>query len=74
MTQPPLSEARIPEHTFAEMRRVNLARWPTGAEVDLDEAVAYLQSLPEHKNLAWVTQRAVEHGYQQPLFVNFSRP
>ena len=62
MTQPPLSEARIPDQTFAEMRRVNLARWPTGAEVDLDEAVAYLQSLPEHKNLAWVTRRALEQG------------
>ena len=62
MTQPPLSEARIPDRSFAEMRRVNLARWPTGAEVDLDEAVAYLQSLPEHKNLAWVTRRAVEQG------------
>ncbi len=62
MTQPPLSEARIPDQTFAEMRRVNLARWPTGAQVDLDEAVTYLQSLPEHKNLAWVTRRALEQG------------
>ena len=62
MTQPPLTEARIPDRSFAEMRRLNLARWPTGAEVDLDEAVAYLQSLPEHKNLAWVTRRALEQG------------
>ena len=31
MAQPPLSEARIADHTFDEMRRVNLARWPTGA-------------------------------------------
>ena len=62
MAQPPLSEARIPDQTFAEMRRTNLARWPTGAEVDLDEAVSYLHSLPEHKNLAWVMRRAVEQG------------
>ena len=63
MTQPPLTEARIPDRSFAEMRRLNLARWPTGAEVDLDEAVAYLQSVPEHKKLAWVTRRAVQQGH-----------
>ena len=62
MTQPPLSEARIPVRDFAEMRKRNLARWPTGAEVDFDEAVDYLRALPEHKNLASVTRRAVEQG------------
>jgi len=60
MTEPPLSEARIPDHDFADMRRANLARWPTGAGVDLDEAVTYLRAVPEHKNLAWVMRRAVE--------------
>ena len=37
----PLSAARIPEDVFAAMRRANLARWPTGAEVDLDAAVDF---------------------------------
>jgi len=36
----PLSAARIPDEVFARMRRDNLARWPTGAEVDFDAAVA----------------------------------
>ncbi len=27
----PLSEARIPDDLFAQMRKQNLARWPTGA-------------------------------------------
>jgi len=58
----PLSDARIPEDAFMEMRSANLARWPTGAEVDLDEAAAYLKTLPDHKNLAWVTERAVAEG------------
>jgi len=62
MTQPPLSEARIADDDFAAMRRANLARWPTGAEVDIDEAAAYLRGLPPHKNLAHVTRRAVEQG------------
>jgi methylaspartate mutase epsilon subunit len=60
--QPSISEACIPEDEFLEMRRANLRRWPTGAEVDLDEAVAYHRSLPQHKQLAWVMRRAVAEG------------
>ena len=55
----PLSEARIPEDLFAQMRRQNLARWPTGAEVDFDEAVAVQRALPEHKQLGKAMRRAV---------------
>ena len=47
------------DDVFAGMRRENLARWPTGAGVDLDEAVARHQALPKHKQLAWVLRRAV---------------
>ena len=46
--KPPLSQQRIPEDVFAGMRRENLARWPTGRDVDLDEAVALHQALPQH--------------------------
>ncbi len=56
----PLSQERIPDDVFAAMRRENLARWPTGSEVDLDEAVALHRALPKHKQLAWVLRRAVE--------------
>lgn len=62
MAQPPLSEARIADDAFAEARAANLARWPTGAEVDMEEAAAYLKALPRHKNLACVTRDAVEKG------------
>jgi len=58
----PLSAARIPEDVFAAMRRDNLARWPTGAEVDLDAAVDFHKSLPEHKRLPSVMRRAVAEG------------
>ena len=54
----PLSAARIPDEVFARMRRDNLARWPTGAEVDFDAAVARHQALPRHKQLAWVMREA----------------
>ena len=62
MAQPPLTEARIDDEEFDAMRAANLARWPTGADVDLAEAVEYLNALPNHKNLAWVTSKAVAEG------------
>ncbi|MSP67690.1 MAG: methylaspartate mutase subunit E [Alphaproteobacteria bacterium] len=58
----PLSEARIDADEFARLRRENLARWPTGAEVDLDEAAEYHRNLPQHKQLGWVMRRAVAEG------------
>ena len=54
----PLSEAAIPWDEFEAMRVENLARWPTGAAVDLDEAVEYHLALPQHKRLAEVVRRA----------------
>ncbi len=60
--QPPLSADVIPDDVFAAMRQENLARWPTGAEVDIDEAVAYHLALPRHKRLPWVMRQAKEEG------------
>lgn len=57
-----LSQAQIPEDDFLRMRRENLSRWPTGAEVDIDEAVALHESLPTHKRLSWVMREAVRTG------------
>jgi methylaspartate mutase epsilon subunit len=54
----PLSEACIPEDAFQAMRRENLARWPTGAEVDFGAAVERHKALPRHKQLAWVMREA----------------
>jgi len=58
----PLSEARIDDAVFAEMRRANLARWPSGAGVDFDAAVALHKALPPHKQLGLVMRKAVEQG------------
>ena len=58
----PLSAAQIPADDFADMRRENLARWPTGTEVDLDEAIEFHQSLPKHKQLGWVMRKAAAEG------------
>ncbi|MGQ9368182.1 methylaspartate mutase subunit E [Azospirillum sp. ST 5-10] len=56
--QAPLGDARIADDDFARLRRENLARWPTGAAVDLDEAVAFHKALPAHKRLPAVMRRA----------------
>jgi len=47
---------RIDEGQFMEMRKPVLSVWPTGAEVDLDEAVAYQKSLPASKSFLKVVQ------------------
>ncbi len=61
-TRMPLSESPLPADDFALMREENLARWPTGREIDLDEVVAFHQSLPDHKQLAKVMRQADREG------------
>ena len=48
------------EQEFLEERKKVLATWKTGADplLDLDTAVAYLKSLPEHKNFAIKLEKA----------------
>jgi len=55
----PLTEQRLPDDLFSRMRSENLARWPTGAAVDIDEAVELHRRLPRHKQLAQVMRQAV---------------
>ena len=58
----PLSQERISDEVFARMRRENLARWPTGADVEFDAAVSRHKQLPVHKRLGWVVREAVKQG------------
>ena len=44
------------------MRTANLARWPSGADVDFDRAVDLHKNLPRHKQLGWVMRQAVAEG------------
>lgn len=61
-TRLPFSAAQLPADAFALMRAENLARWPTGREIDIDEAVAFHLALPAHKQLAQVIRRAEREG------------
>jgi methylaspartate mutase epsilon subunit len=45
-----LRNKRLDEDEFLKMRGPVLDIWPTGREVDLDEAVEYQKKLPESKN------------------------
>jgi methylaspartate mutase epsilon subunit len=53
---------RIDEDLFLSMREPVLARWPTGREVDLGEAIEYQKNLPEQKSFLKVTQGLHDEG------------
>ena len=41
---------RIPDSEFEALRQEVLTQWPTGKDVDIDEAVAYHKAMPESRN------------------------
>lgn len=53
---------KLSEDEFFKERQEVLAQWPTGKDVDLEEAIAFHKSLPPHK--VWVNKMkyAKEHG------------
>jgi len=57
-----LSMARWDEERFLAVRREVLAAWPTGAEVDLDEAAAYHRGRPPETNTASRLREARARG------------
>ncbi len=53
---------RWSDEGFQAMRREVLGTWPTGQDVHLEEAVAYLRTLPRHQNQALVLKQALNDG------------
>jgi methylaspartate mutase epsilon subunit len=53
---------RLSEEEFFQQRKEVLAMWPTGKEVDLDEAIDFHKNLPPTKNHALKLQKAKENG------------
>jgi len=45
------------EERFLRERKEVLSTWPTGKDVDFEEAVEYHRNLPEHKNFSKVIQK-----------------
>ncbi|MCX5910026.1 MAG: methylaspartate mutase subunit E [Deltaproteobacteria bacterium] len=57
-----LKNRRWSDEEFLRERKKVLALWPTGREVDLEEAAAYLKKIPLHKNYALTVVKAKEEG------------
>ena len=47
-----IQNKRISEAEFMALRQEVLAQWPTGRDVDLEEAVAYHKSMPQSRNFS----------------------
>lgn len=57
-----LKNQRWSDEEFQRERKKVLALWPTGKDVDLDEAIEFHQSLPSTKNYAKEVVRAKSEG------------
>jgi len=57
-----MGDYKLSEQEFNKIRNEVLQTWPTGAEVDFDEAVEYQKAIPENKNFAKVLWKAHKNG------------
>ncbi len=57
-----ISNKKLTEDEFFKERREVLAQWPTGKEVDLEEAIAFHKGLPRHKVYVHKLKDAKERG------------
>lgn len=57
-----LKNKKWSEAEFYKVREEVLNQWPTGKDVDLQEAVDFLKSIPEHKNFAVKLRKAKQEG------------
>ena len=57
-----IQNKRISDGEFARLRQEVLTQWPTGKDVDLEEAVAYHKALPENRIFAKKLSKAKAEG------------
>lgn len=57
-----LKNKRLSDEEFFGLRKDVLSHWPTGKDVDLQEAVDYLKKVPDEKNFAKKLRKAKESG------------
>ena len=57
-----MQKAKRSVKDFMTQRDAVLGAWPTGAEVNLDDAVRYHQALPTSKNVAHIMHQAYQSG------------
>ena len=56
-----IKNKKLSEDEFFKQRQEVLAQWPTGKEVELDEAIEYHKNLPPEKNYVYKMRYAKEH-------------
>lgn len=61
-TTKPIVNRRLEEDEFLALRQETLSQWPTGAEIDLEQAVSRHHSMPAHKNTSVVIAEAQDQG------------
>ena len=63
-----IQNKRIPDDEFARLRKEVLTQWPTGKDVDLQEAVDYHKSMPESRIFSkkLIAAKAAHHTMVQP--------
>ena len=59
-----LKNKRLGDREFERERKEVLAMWPTGKEVDLDEAISFHKTLLPNRNYALKVSDAKKHGIQ----------
>ncbi len=47
-----IQNKRIPDAEFEALRQEVLTQWPTGKDVDLEEAIAYHKAMPEYRSFS----------------------
>ena len=57
-----IQNKRIPDGEFQQLRAEVLTQWPTGKDVDLEEAVAYHKAMPEYRNFGKKLLNAKKEG------------
>lgn len=57
-----LRNKKLSNDEFFKLREEVLASWPTGKDVDLQEAVDYLKQVPDEKNFAKKLEKAKKDG------------
>jgi len=57
-----IKNKKIADDVFSEIRETVLNQWPTGKDVNFDEAVAYQKAIPTHKVFSRKLEKAKKSG------------
>lgn len=57
-----LKNKRLSDEEFYKIRKEILSQWPTGSEINFQEAADYLRNVPDHKNFSLKLKKAKKEG------------